>query len=445
MTKNKLAQDFNFIELMKFTTPPMIMLVFMSFYQMVDGVFVSNLIGDLALTALNVVYPFTSIIIAISIMLATGAGAIIALSMGQQKNREAQENFTFIILIGIIFSFVIMIFGCFYIKPFIYLLGATSRIYQMCHDYLWIMVLATPLAVLQLLFQTFFVTAGKPKIGLILTILGGVLNILLDYLFIAHFHFGIRGAALATAIGYGITAIYGLYYFTFHRKGTLFFVKPRIRFDVLKKSCMNGLSEMVNNLSVAVTTYLFNIVGLSYLKEEGVAAISIILYAQFIMTSIFTGYATGVAPVFSYKHGANDTKQIQKIFKISIVFVLITSMLTFLLSFVVDKPIVLIFASHSPYVFNLAMHGFHLFSISFIFTGLNIFASALFTAFSNGIVSGILSFLRTFVFLIIALIVLPILIGENGIWFAVPLAEGVAVLFSIAAIYRYRIKYHFSQ
>lgn len=445
MTKNKLASQFNFIDLLKFTTPTMIMMVFMSLYQTVDGVFVSNLVGELGLTALNIVYPFTCIIIAISIMLSTGAGACIALSMGQDRDREAKEDFTCIILVAIVLSFIILVFGCIFIEPLIYLLGATQKIYEMCYDYLWIMVISTPLAVLQLLFQTFFVTAGKPKIGLLLTVLGGVLNIVLDYVLMTHFNLGIQGAAIATAAGYGVTAIYGLYYFAVHRNGTLYFVKPKLRLQMLKKSCMNGSSEMINNLSVAITTYLFNIVGLAYLNEEGIAAISIILYAQFIMTSIFTGYAVGVAPVFSYKYGADDTKQIQKMFKISMVFVVIVSIITFLLSFVVAKPIVSIFASHSPYVFDLAVRGFYLFAISFLFTGLNIFASALFTAFSNGKVSAFLSFLRTFVFLIIALIGFPMLIGENGIWLAVPLAEGGAIVFSIAAIYSYRRKYHLVQ
>ena len=445
MTKNKLAHHFNFKDLIQFTTPTMIMLVFMSLYQTVDGVFVSNLVGELGLTALNVVYPFTCVIIAISIMLSTGAGASIALSMGQQKNREAKEDFTCIILVGMILSFVILILGSVYMEPLIYMLGATPKIYEMCYNYLWIMVLSTPLAVLQLLFQIFFVTAGKPKIGLTLTVLGGITNIVLDYLLMVPFHLGMRGTAIATSAGYGIMAVYGLYYFTVHRHGTLYFVKPKVRIAMLKRSCMNGSSEMINNLSVAITTYLFNVVGLAYLKEEGVAAISIILYAQFIMTSIFTGYATGVAPVISYKYGAEDTEQIQKIFKSSMIFVAVTSIATFFLSFPLAKPIVAIFASHHPYVFDLSVHGFYLFSISFLFTGINIFASALFTAFSNGKVSAILSFLRTFVFLVIALIGFPMLIGENGIWLAVPLAEGAAVIFSITAIYKYKHSYHLVQ
>lgn len=443
MESNKFSQNFNFLKTIKFTIPTMIMMIFMSLYQMVDGVFVSNLVGELGLTALNVVYPFTSVIIAISIMLATGSSAIIALNMGQKKNQIAKENFSFIILVAIITSIIIVILGVTFINQMINFLGATPLIFNMCYDYLIIMIIATPLAMLQMLFQTFFVTAGKPKHGLFLTILGGVLNIVLDYFFIAKLNLGIKGAAYATSIGYGIVAIYGLYYFTFHRNGQLYFVKPVIRFDVLKNSCSNGMSEMINNLAVAITTYLFNIIGIMYLKEEGVAAISIILYAQFIMTSIFMGYASGIAPVFSYKYGAEDHKQIHKLFKISIQFTIIVSLITFLLSFIVAKPIAMIFASHNTYVLNLAIEGFYLFSISFLFTGINIFASALFTAFSNGKISGFLSLLRTFIFLIISLIILPLIIGKNGIWLAVPLAEGLAIIFSVAALFKNRYTYHF--
>ena len=443
MVQNKLAQPFTFLKIMKFTIPTMIMMIFMSLYQMVDGVFVSNLVGELALTALNIVYPYTSILIAIAIMLATGSSAIIALNMGQKKQREAKENFSFIVLFSILLSIFIMTISYLFIEPILTLLGTTSRIYTYCYDYLKIMILSTPFCMLQLLFQTFFVTAGKPKHGLTLTILAGILNIVFDYIFIVIFDMGIAGAAYATSMGYGIVALYGLYYFLSHRKGTLYFVKPKLRLPMLKQACMNGMSEMINNLAIAITTYLFNIIGIRFLQEEGVAAISIILYAQFIMTSIFMGYASGIAPVFSYKYGANDQDQIHKIFKISISFTTIVSIFTFFLSFVVARPLSMVFASHSAYVLELSIKGFYLFSISFLFTGINIFASSLFTAFSNGKISGMLSFLRTFVFLVIALFILPALIGENGIWLAVPVAEGLALIFSIYAMVNNKDYYHF--
>ncbi len=445
MIENRFAQSFNFYSLMKFSIPTMIMMVFMSLYQTVDGVFISNLVGEIALTALNVVYPFTSVVIAVAIMLASGGSAVLAIDMGLGKEQRAKENFTFILLVGILLAIVLTIAGMVWIDPIIWFLGATPRIYQMCYDYLVVMILSTPLAILQLLFQTFFVTAGKPKIGLIFTLLSGVANIVLDALFLGVFHMGVRGAALATAIGYAITALYGLGYFALQRKGQLYFVKPRLRMDVLIKTCLNGSSEMVNNLSIAVTTLLFNLVGLRFLKEEGVAAISIILYAQFIMTAVFMGYANGVAPIFSYKYGANDRPQIRRIFQISIFFISALSIVVFLLSFVLAEPIAMIFSANNLYVLELAKHGFYLFAISFLFTGLNIFASALFTAFSNGIVSGFLSFLRTFVLLVVALLTLPNWIGVNGIWLAVPFAEGIAALVSLFVLYVYQQKYHYAK
>lgn len=443
MDKNKLAQNFNFYKLMKFSIPTMIMMIFMSLYQTIDGIFISNLVGELALTALNVVYPFSSVVIAIAVMLASGSSAIIAMNMGRGEKEQSRENFSFIILVAIILSICISILTLIFIKPFIYFLGATPKIYTLCYDYLEIMILSTPLATLQLLFQIFFVTAGKPKLGLILTVSSGIANIILDALFISIFNLGIRGAAIATSIGYSITAIFGIFYFLLYRNGELYFVKPKFRINVLLKSCINGSSEMVNNVAVAITTIIFNIVGIKFLREEGVAAISIVLYAQFFMTAVFIGYSNGIAPIFSYKYGADDTTQIKYLFKTSIKFIIILSIFVFLLSFVVAKPIAMVFASNNKYVLDLAIHGFYLFSVSFLFTGINIFASSLFTAFSNGLVSGILSFLRTFIFLVVSLLLLPNFIGADGIWLAVPLAETVSIIFSVIFIYLYRKNYNF--
>lgn len=445
MSENRFAQNFNFSALMKFTIPTMIMMVFMSLYQTTDGVFVSNLVGELGLTALNVVYPFSSVVIAIAVMFASGGSAIIGLNMGMGEAQQARQNFTFIVLVGSVLSVIIGAFALIFMEPLIYFMGATPLIYQMCAEYLYIMILSAPLAVLQLLFQAFFVLAGKPKIGLILTVLSGVANIVLDAFFMSTLHMGIRGAAWATAIGYGITAVFGLFYFSLCRKGQLYFVRPQFRLDVLKKACLNGSSEMVNNLAVAVTTLLFNLIGIRFLKEEGVAAISIVLYAQYVMTAVFMGYTNGVTPVFSYKYGADDRPQIRSLYRYSLLFVMVLSGMVFLLAFAVAEPIAMVFASNSAYVLDLAVHGFNLFAVSFLFTGLNIFISGLFTAFSNGVVSGALSMLRTFVLLIIALLALPPMIGADGIWLAVPVAEGVAAIFSLLALHRYRKRYYFTQ
>ena len=432
MEENKLAQQFDFKKLMKFSVPTMVMMVFMSLYQTTDGIFVSNLVGDLGLTALNIVYPFISVVVAVAVMFTTGSSAVIALNMGLGEYRMAKENFTFIVLAATILTAIISILGLIFIRPMIDLFGATPKIYKMCYDYLVIMIISAPLCTLQILFQTFFVTSGKPRIGLFLTVLSGVANMGLDALFMGPMKMGMKGAALATSIGFTITACYGIYYFWVHRNGTLYFVRPKFRGRVLLRSCLNGSSEMVNNMSVAVTTLLFNLVGLHYLKEEGVAAISIVLYSQYVMTAVFMGYSGGVAPIFSFKYGAGDHKQIKKIFKISMIFVSVLSVIVCAMSYVLARPIGIVFASGSRSVLELSVHGFWLFAPSFLFTGMNIFVSALFTAFSNGLVSGFLSFMRTFVLLVAALLLLPYFIGAEGIWLAVPMAEGLAVVISLA-------------
>ena len=415
--ENKLAQNFTITSLLKFTAPTCIMLVFMSLYQMTDAVFVSNFVGENALSALNIVFPIPSIIIAIAIMLATGGSAIIAKNMGEGEPRKAKQNFSMIIMVGIILGFIVMIIGLLWIEPIIKILGGTPKLYSYCYDYLFILLLACPLTVVQMLFQTFFVTASKPHLGLALTILGGVSNIVFDYLFIVVLQMGVAGAAIGTSIGYALPAIISLLYFALNRKGTLYLIKPVFDKNVLLKTCTNGSSEMVTNLAIAIVTLLFNKIMLKYMGENGVAAITIVLYAQFLLTSIFMGFSSGIAPVFSYNYGNNNKVQIKKLFKMSV-------------------GIISVFTSPDSEVFAITYHGFFLFSISYLFTGMNIFSSSMFTAFSNGKVSAMLSFLRTFVFLIAALLILPELMGVDGIWLAVPIAELLAIIVSITTIYK---------
>jgi putative MATE family efflux protein len=418
------------------------MLVFMSLYQMVDGVFVSNVVGENALSALNIVYPIPSIIIAISIMLATGGSAIVAKNMGEGKLKEAKQNFSMIIYTGLSIGVVCSIIGMIFIKPIIWGLGATDILYQYCYDYLLILILFCPVAILQMLFQIFLVTAGKPHLGLALTVIGGLSNILLDYLFIVQMQIGVRGAAIGTIIGYAIPAIVGFIYFIVNRKGTLYLVKPRFRLQILVQTCLNGSSEMVTNLAVAITTLLFNKIMLKYMGENGVAAITIVLYAQFLLTSIFMGFSSGVAPIFSYNYGNGNHKQTKKLFKMSMTLIIIFSVLMFVMAILLAKPVISVFTSRDSAIFDITYHGFLLFAISYLYTGVNIFASSMFTAFSNGRISAIISFLRTFVFLVLSLIILPIIIGSDGIWLSVPLAEllsfGVSIMYIISNRHEYQ-------
>ena len=442
-THNGIAQEFNLISLLRFVAPTVVMLVFMSLYQMVDAVFVSKFVGENALSALNIVYPFPSIVIAVSIMLATGGSAIIARNMGEGKEKEAKENFSFIVLVGAVIGVAIATAGILFIEPLIYMLGATPSLYDYCYEYLFILVLSVPLSVFQMLFQSFFVTAGKPHLGLTLTVLGGVSNIVLDYVFIVLCGFGVSGAALATSIGYSIPGLFGLIYFAVSRKGTLYFVKPVFRWGVLFKCCINGSSEMVNNLAVAVTTFLFNVLMLKYAGEAGVAAITIVLYAQFLMTSAFMGFSSGIAPVVSFNYGSGNVRQLKKIFKISVWVITVVSAAVFVIAETCSDVVIIVFTPAGSEVFGLTKYGFAIFSFSFLCTGMNIFASALFTAFSNGKISAILSFLRTFVFLTACLLFLPLFWGVDGIWLAVPVAEVMALFVSVYYLVRFKKVYQY--
>lgn len=440
---NALSKQHNLASILKFTAPTIIMMVFMSLYTMVDGVFVSRFVSTNALSAVNIVYPYINVVIAVAIMLATGSSAIIAKKMGEGNFEEARTNFSFITLLGVLVGIVLGGVSLIFLDPLLRLLGAEGVLYPLCWDYAVYLFPFAPLSILQMLFQYDFVAAGRPGLGLFVIVLGGVANIVLDYVFIVPLGMGIAGAAIATGIGYSIPAVFGLLYFSFYKKGTLYFVRPKFDGMVLLHSCTNGSSEMVTNLSMAVTTFLFNLLMLKYLGEDGVAAITIVLYAQFLLTALYLGYSSGISSVFSFNYGAGDHAQLQRLFRISLWIVSISSVFVFLFSLLCCDPIILIFAPRGTQVFALAKHGFLLFSFCYLFTGTNIFASAFFTALSNGKVSAAISFLRTFVFIVASMLLLPMALGVDGVWLAIPVAELLTIFFSVYFFLRYRHVYHY--
>ena len=428
--KNSITQQFNVFSLIKFALPTIIMMVSMSLYTIVDGAFVSRIVGDNALTAINIVYPFINLVFGFGIMLATGGSAIVAKQIGENKENEARENFSLIALVSIIIGFIFLIIGLLFLEPICNLLGATPLILADCKKYLGILLLFSPISMLQMFFQVFFVTEGRPGLGLTLTLIGGVTNIVLDYLFMAIFNLGIIGAALATGIGQAIMVVVGIYYF-FWQKKNLYFVKPILRLKILLNSCANGSSEMVSNLSMAIVTFLFNITMLHLLGEDGVAAITIVLYSQFLFTSLYLGFSMGVAPIFSFNYGNQNYSQLKRVYKICILFIVISSIFILLISLIFADPIVGLFVEPSSNTYQIAVFGFPIFSINYIFAGVNIFASSMFTAFSDGKTSAIISFCRTLVFIVISILLLPIWIGIIGVWLSVPLAELLTIFISI--------------
>lgn len=439
-TQNKKT---SLLDLIKISTPTISMLVFMSLYSIVDGVFVSRFVGADALSAVNIIYPVINVLIAIGVMLATGGSAIIAKKIGEGKVIEAKEDFSLITLTGLIIGILFSIVCFLFFDDIIKLLGSNNEIYTYCRDYFKVLAVFAPAFILSLIYQILSVTAGSPVLGLILTLIGGVANMILDYIFIVPMNMGIQGASLATSIGNALPAIIGTFYF-FSKKRNLYFIKPRFKFNTIINTCANGSSEMIGNLATGVTTMLFNIVMMKYLGADGVSALTIVLYGQFLITAVFVGFSAGISPTLSYNYGANDTEEIRNVMKLSMLYIIISSIAMYILSVLGSEVIVSVFAPKGSSVYDIGYRGFMIFTISFIFTGMNIFSSAIFTAFSNGKVSATLSFFRTFVFIITGIILLPKVFGVDGVWMSVPIAELLSFIMSLVYIKKYSSVYGYS-
>ena len=441
--ENSLQKKITFMSLIKYTFPTVVMMIFFSFYTIVDGIFISRFVGADALSASNIVFPVINLVLGVGIMFATGGSAIVATKMGEGKIKQARENFTLIAISALVLGIIIEIITIIFMKEIIYVLGSTDELYFNCKEYLFYMIIFTPFIILKFYFDYFLVTAGAPNLALISGVLGGIVNIILDYVFIVKLNMGIRGAALATCIGYMVPSIIGIVYFL-NKKHNLHFVKPKLELDVITKSSSNGMSEMITQLASAVTTFLYNIVLIRLLGEDGIASITIILYVQLLLNSAYMGFVSGVQPRISYSYGSKDEKQITKLIKYSLVIIILFAVISFVLSRHLSEVLIMIFTPRTTSLFNIAHNAFILFSISFLIDGINIFTSGMFTAFSNGKVSAIISVLRTFILVIVGMMILPNLFGVNGVWLVVPFAEVVTLIVSILYIYKYRKEYMYS-
>ena len=427
---NSLAKEFDLKSLLRFSAPSIAMMVFTSLYTIVDGMFVSNLVGTDALSAINICYPLLSLFYAISIMFSTGGCAVVSIQLGEGNSKKANRLFAFITLSALVVTAALAVVSFIFLEPLLTFLGCSETLMPLCKSYLSVLLVFAPVLTLQILFQSFFVAAGKPALGLILTVSAGISNMILDYVFMAHFNSGISGAALATAAGYFIPAIGGVIFFFKKRKG-LCFSLPQADFKALLKSCTNGSSEMVTNLSTSITTMLFNITMMKHLGNDGVAAITAVLYSQFLLTALYLGFSVGVAPILSYHYGAGNCAYLNKLKRICYKFVLATSVLSFVLAFSMSNPLASLFSENNQNVHELIKHGMMLFSVGFIFSGFNIFTSAFFTALSDGLTSAIVSFSRTFLFIIAGLYLMMAILGIDGLWLSIPFAELCAFVISI--------------
>ena len=438
--KNRLDQDFTLGGLLRFATPTTIMMLVTSLYTIVDGILTSRLVGENALAAINIAYPAVSVVLAAGIMLGTGGSAVVSHRMGAGDLEGARRTFSFLALTAVCAGACFALLALLGAEPLARLLGASVLLLDDTVVYLRILLLFAPLSMLQLLFESFFVAAGRPGLGLGLTIAAGVTNGVLDWLYMGPLQMGIAGAAVATVTGYCIPAVCGVVFFLSRKEG-LKFARPRLDWRLLGRACFNGSSEMVTNLSTAVTTFFFNAIMLELLGEAGVAAITIVLYAQFLLVALFLGFSMGVAPVFSFNLGAERYDRLRIIFRHCTRFILCAAVGILAASLLLAPVIVGVFSPEGTTVYTLALEGFHLFSPTFLFAGINIFASALFTALSDGRTSALISFARTFGFLMAGLLLLPRIIGVTGVWIAVPVAEAVSCLLSIGFLWRYRAKF----
>ena len=426
--------------ILKFAIPTIAMTVFMSFYTMVDGLFVSNLIGTNALSAINLTAPIIQLVTAISTMLATGGSAVIMKKMGEQKAEEAKEDFTFLILVNVIVGIVMCTVGYLAMDHIFAGMNLSADVEGYCVEYLGRYLVFTVPILLMNNFTLYMIASEKANLSLVCSVTGGVLNMVLDYVFIAGFDMGISGAAIATGLGYSVTAVVGLFVFS-RKKSLLHFKKPVFRFKVLANAATNGCSEMATALVTGIITMMFNWTMLHYVGEDGVAAVTIIMYVLMFASSLYTGYSYGVAPMLSYYYGEQNHEKLKKMVAVSMRVIAGISLVTVAASFLLTRPLVSVFARPDNPVYDLAVTGNRICTIALLFIGFNIFASGMFTALSNGIVSAVLAFSRSFVFMLITMIVLPLILGVNGIWLATPAAELMALALSVFMFLKYRKRY----
>ena len=441
--KIQLSDHFTYRKLFRFTFPSIIMMIFTSIYGIVDGFFVSNFVGKTPFAAVNFIMPFLMILGAIGFMFGTGGSALIAKTLGEGEPERAKELFSLFVYISTGCGVVLAIIGLIVLEPVANLLGATGELLDNCVLYGRIILTALPAFLLQYEFQSFFITAEKPQLGLAVTVAAGVTNMVLDALLVAVFPLGLAGAAAATALSQCVGGIFPLIYFARENNSLLRLTKTKMDGRALFKACTNGSSEFMSNISMSIVGMLYNAQLMKYAGENGVAAYGVLMYVSMIFVSVFVGYSVGTAPIIGYHYGAGNQEELKGILRKSLIIIGIFSVGMVILSESLALPLSLIFVSYDQALLDLTMEGFLVYSLSFLFSGLAIYGSAFFTALNNGLVSAFISFLRTLVFQIAAVIFLPMIWDINGIWASLVVAELMAALVTTAFLIGKRAQYQY--
>lgn len=439
----QLSEHFTFKKLLRFVLPSIVMMIFTSIYSVVDGLFVSNFAGKTALAAINLIVPLLMGLSALGFMIGTGGSAIVAKTLGEGKKKEANEYFSMLIYITAAGGIVLSIIGAFLTPTIASMLGAKGQLLSNCTMYARISFISMPAFMLQNVFQSFFVAAEKPKLGLSVIVASGVINIILDALFVGALGFGLAGAAAATVCGELLGGIIPIIYFSRKNSSLLRLCKTRINISVFIKTCINGSSELMTNLSSSIVNSLYNVQLMKFAGENGVAAYGTIMYVNFIFVAIFFGYSIGSAPLISFNYGAGNHNELKNLFKKSMTLVTIWGILLAVISQIIAMPLARLFVGYDNELLAMTQEGFRIYCLVYLINGFNIFGSAFFTSLNNGIISAIISFLRTLVFQIVSVIILPIIFGIKGIWFAVIVAEMFTLCFTAAFLIKQRHNYHY--
>lgn len=434
----KLEHEISFRWLLTFALPTIFSSIFSNLYTTVDGIFVARWVDTNALSAINITLPMIYLASALGMMFGTGGNALAAKKLGEGRRQEAREDFSFLMATAFLFSAALSLFCFLFLNRLCRLLGSDDALLPYCRAYMLPVLVSVPFTVFGMVFQLSFITVGKARIGALLSVIGGVLNIVLDWLFMGVFHWGLMGAAIATSIGYAVPSVVGTVWFCVNRNQALYVVRPRWRLHTVIQSCANGASEMVSVLAFSVVTVLFNWILMELGGSDGVASLTIIWYAQGLFGGLFRGYINGIASVVSYNLGRGDTARLHRLFQISIRTLGLTAAAVTAASYLFGGGVVDIFSKGNAHVTALALHGFRIAAIGFLMMAYNIFASGWFTALNDGKTSAVLSFCRTILFMVVPVLVLPRFWGMNGVWLSLAAGEILSVVMSVYYFMKYR-------
>lgn len=441
--KIKLSDHFTYSKLLRFVFPSIIMMVFTSIYGVVDGLFVSNFAGKTAFASINLVMPFVMILGGIGFMIGTGGTALVSKVLGEGKKEKANEIFTMMIIFTLLLGALLSVIGVISMPWVAKFLGATEEMMADCVLYGRIVTGFTVAFMLQNVFQSFLIAAEKPKLGLLATVLAGIANMALDAIFIIVFKWGVAGAAIATGLSQCVGGIFPLIYFSRKNSSLLHLTKTKLEIKPILNACGNGSSELMSNISSSVVSMIYNFQLMKYVGEDGVSAYGVLMYVQFIFVAIYIGYAIGCAPITGYHFGARNHNELKNMLRKSSFLSAVSGVVLTILAIALSSPLAKIFVGYDEELYELTRHAFRLFAYSFLLAGFNIFTSSFFTALNNGAVSAAISFMRTLIFQTSSVLILPIFLGVDGIWWAITVAEFFAFILSLIFLFAKRKKYNY--